>query len=265
MKYGFQFKAHCIDGSLTSADSPISNEGTYVRPISAPTATALTNSTSGNNTTWSWSAVSCPAGTTAYYAINRGNDYDTTGNIGWQGWTADQTGLTWLRDTSSQGYNYTSVMRAKCGTAYTTSGWSAESNYSSYLRPVSAPGGANNWGYSVINSRTTYQWTWAEPGCGVGTAKSFQWDGYIGDVNNANGWNMYWTDKGPYYHYWYGASAPSYQDYTWYTGPVLQLSFNGASTPYGIDVYARIKYRCQNPQTLRTAEGGWTQSPGYST
>jgi prepilin-type N-terminal cleavage/methylation domain-containing protein len=261
MKYGFQFKAHCIDGSLTSADSPISNEGTYVRPISAPTATALTNSTSGNNTTWSWPAVSCPAGTTAYYAINRGNDYDTTGNIGWQGWTADQTSLTWVRDTTSQGYNYTSVMRARCGSAYTTSGWSAESNYSSYLRPVSAPGGAYNWSYAILNSRTIYRWAWAEPACGQGTARSWQWDGYVGDVNNANGWNMYWLDKGPYYHYWYGASAPSFQDPGWYTGNILDLEFRGASTPGGIDVYARIKYRCQNPQTLRTAEGGWTQSP----
>lgn len=264
-KYGFQFKARCIDNGLISSESPVSAEGTYVRLISAPTATALTNSTSGNTTTWSWPAVSCPAGTTVSYGINRGTDYNTTGAISWMGWVADQTATTWPRDTSSEGYQYTAVMHAKCTSAYDTSPWSAESNYSQYLRPVVAPGGAYNWAYGVFNSRTVYRWTWAEPACGPGTAKSFQWDGYIGDVNNTNGWNMYWTDKGPYYHYWYGASAPSFQDYGWYTGPILELQFNGASTPYGIDVYARIKYRCQNPATLRTAEGGWAQSPGYST
>jgi hypothetical protein len=205
--------------------------------------------------------VACPAGTTAYYSVNRGNDNDPSGTIGWLGYTADQTATTWTRDTTSQGYNYTSVMHVKCGNTFDMSNWSAESNYSSYLRPVAAPGGAFNWGYAVLNSRTIYRWTWAEPGCGQGTAKSYQWDTYIGDVNNANGWNMYWRDKGPYYHYWYGANAPSFQDPGWYTGPVLDIDFDGASTRAGVDVYARIKYRCQNPSTLRTAEGAWTQSP----
>lgn len=265
VKYGYQFKARCLDGTNASADSPISAEATYIHPVSAPTITALTNSSTSTTTTWSWPAVTCAAGTTAYYAVNRGTDYDTTGAIGWQGYTADQTGTTYARDTTSQGYNYTSVVRAKCGTTYAMSGWSAESNYSSYLRPVVAPGGASNWAYAILNSRTIYRWTWTEPACGQGTARSFQWDNYVGDVNNANGWNMYWTDKGPYYHYWYGASAPSFQDPGWYTGPTLDMDYRGASTPGGIDVYARIKYRCQNPQTLRTAEGAWTQSPNYWT
>lgn len=265
VKYGYQFKARCIDGTNASAESPASNEGTYIHPINTPTITSLTNSTSGNITTWSWPAVSCPAGTTAWYRINRGNDYDTSGAIGWQGWTADQTGTTWQRDTSAQGYNYTAVIRARCASAFTTSGLSAESNYSHYLRPVAAPGGAYNWAYAVLNSRTIYRWTWAEPGCGPGTARAYQWDNYIGDVNNANGWNMYWADKGPYYHYWYGASAPSRQDPGWYTTPQLDMEYNGSSTRSGVDVYARIKYRCQNPQTLRTAEGAWTQSPNYWT
>lgn len=262
MKYGFQFKSHCIDGSLISADSSASNEGTYVRPISTPSSTSMTNSTSGNITTWSWPSVSCPAGTTTYYEVNSGNDYSTSGAQNWwMGYGADQTGLSWTRDTSSQGYNYASVVRARCATGYTTSGWSAESNYSYYLRNVAAPGGAYNWSYAVLSGRSAFRWAWAEPACGVGTARSWQWDGYVGDVNNANGWNMYWTDKGPYNHYWYGATAPSFQDYGWYTGNILDLSLRGASTPYGIDVYARIKYRCQNPDTLRTAEGGWAQSP----
>jgi prepilin-type N-terminal cleavage/methylation domain-containing protein len=261
VKYGFQVKAKCIEGDYSSADSPISAETTYIHPVNTPGAPTLTNSVSGNITTWSWPATACPAGTTAYYSVNRGNDIDPYGTIGWSGWTADQTATTWTRDTTSQGYNYTSVVRVKCGNTFDMSNWSAESNYSSYLRPVSAPGGASSWGYAILNSRTIYRWTWVEPACGQATSKSYQWDTYIGDVNNANGWNMYWRDKGPYYHYWYGASAPSFQDPGWYTGPVLDIDFNGASTPGGVDVYARIKYRCQNPVTLRTAEGGWAQSP----
>ncbi len=263
-KYGFQVKAKCVDGTAESSEVT-STEATYIRQVSAPTMTALTNSTSGNNTTWSWPAVACPAGTTATYAVNRGTDFDTTGAIGWLGWTADQSGTTWVRDTTSQGYEYTAVVRAKCGSAYHTSVWSAESNYSKYLRPVTAPGGAYNWSYGIYSSRTIYRWTWTAPACGLGTTQSYQWDNYIGDVNNANGWNMYWSDKGPYNRYWYGATAPSRQDTNWYDTPQLDMDYRGSSTPGGIDVYARIKHRCQNPATLRSAEGSWTQSPNYWT
>lgn len=264
-KYGFQVKAKCLEGDYSSADSTISAEATYIRPISTPSITALTNSSTGTTTTWSWPAVACPAGTTTYYGINRGTDYDTTGAIGWLGYTADQTTTTYARDTTSQGYEYTAVIRAKCGTAYYTSGWSAESNYSKYIRPVAAPGGASGWSYAVINGRAQYRWAWAEPACGQATARQWQWDGYVGDVNNANGWNMYWTDKGPYNHYWYGATAPSFQDNGWYTGNILDLDLRGTSTPGGIDVYARIKYRCINPATQRNAQGAWIQSPQYFT
>ena len=259
-KYGFQFKARCIDGSLISSEAT-STEGTYIRPISAPAVTALSHSVSGSTSTWSWPAVACPAGTNDIYAINRGTDYDTSGAIGWLGWTADQATLAWTRDTSSQGYEYTAVMRAKCTTTYATSGWSAESNYSQYIRPVATPGSATNWGYSIAAGRAYFRWTWTEPACGPGTSRSWMWDGYVGDVNNANGWNMYWLDKGPYYHYWYGASAPSYQDPGWYTGAVLDLDLLNGSTPYGIDVYARLKHRCMNPATQRQAQGAWNQSP----
>lgn len=263
-KYGFQFKARCIDGSLISSEAT-STESTYIRPISTPAVTTLSHSVSGNTSTWSWPAISCPAGTTDMYSVNRGTDYDTTSNISWLGYVTDQAGLTWARDTSSQGYQYTAVMHAKCTSAYISSGWSAESNYSQYIRPVAAPGGAYNWGYGIYSSRTIYRWVWTEPTCGPGTGSSFQWDGYIGTDNNAGGTRMYWLDKGPYNVYWYGATAPSFQDYGWYNGGVLDLNFNGASTPTAIDVYARIKYRCQNPATLRTTEGVWTQSPRYTT
>jgi prepilin-type N-terminal cleavage/methylation domain-containing protein len=262
VKYGFQAKSQCINNGLTSPDSAVSNEATYIRPISTPAVTSLSNSTSGNTTTWAWPAVSCAAGTTAYYEVNSGNDYDTSGAQNWSfGYGADQTTLTWPRDTSPQGYNYLSVMRARCANANATSNWSSESNYSYYLRPVSAPGLASAWNYAVINSRATYRWWWTEPGCGVGTSRSWQWDGYVGDTNNTNGWNMYWLDKGPYYHYWYGADAPSKQDYGWYTGNILDLDLLGTSTPAGINVYAAITYRCINPNTLRSATGGRAQSP----
>lgn len=262
VKYGFQAKSQCINNGLTSADSAVSNEATYIHPINTPSTPVVTSSSDATNTTWTWAAVSCPAGTTTYYNIQAGNDDSPSGAINWwMGWYGDQTTTTWVRDTSAQGYNYGGRARAKCANAFATSGLSAVSSDSTYLRNVIAPGGAYNWGYGIYNSRTIYRWTWTEPSCGPGTAKSFQWDGHIGDTNNANGWNMYWLDKGPYWHYWYGADYPSFQDPGWYTGPVLDLDLNGASTPGGINVYARIKYRCQNPNTLRTAEGGWAQSP----
>lgn len=266
VKYGYQVKAQCVLNSVDSPDSAVASEQTYTHPISTPSTISLTNSSTATTTTWSWGATSCPAGTTAYYTIASGNDYDTSGAQNWwMGWSADQTATSWARNTTSQGYNYAAKAKVKCANSFATSSWSAESNTSTYLRPVAAPGLASGWSYAEINGRTEYDWYWTPPACGQGTAGSFQWDGYIGDVNNANGWNMYWRDKGPYYHYWYGATAPSFQDPGWYTGNNLGLQFNGSSTPYGIDVYARILYRCQNPDTLRTATGSWSQSPGYST
>ncbi len=157
------------------------------------------------------------------------------------------------------------MVRVKCANAFATSSWSANSNVDAPIRAVVAPGTPTNWSYAIVNSRTGYDWYWTEPACGLGTSSSFQWDGYIGDTNNTNGLNMYWTDKGPYYHYWYGASAPSKQDPGWYTGGNLELQFNGSSTPVGIDVYAATTYRCQNPLTLRTAVGARAQAGPYYT
>jgi prepilin-type N-terminal cleavage/methylation domain-containing protein len=265
-KYGYQVKAQCLLSGVGSPPSATTAEKTLTTSINTPGTVTLTNSSTANTTTWSWSAVACPSGTTTYYSIASGNDYNTTGAQNWwMGWSADQTGTSWARDTTSQGYNYAAKAKVKCANAFAVSNWSAESNTSTYLRPVAAPGLASGWSYAPVNGRTEFDWWWVEPACGQGTARSFQWDGYIGDVNNANGWNMYWSDKGPYNHYWYGATAPSFQDPGWYTGNSLGLQFNGASTAYGVDVYARILYRCQNPDTQRTAVGSWSQSPGYST
>jgi prepilin-type N-terminal cleavage/methylation domain-containing protein len=266
MKFGFQVKTQCVLNDAPSGDSTPSAEATYIAPINAPATPSISDSTSGNITTWSWGAATCPTGTTTYYGINSGNDYDTSGTQNWwMGWSADQLGTTWSRDTSSQGYMYGTKMHVKCANSYATSPWSADSNVDTWLRPVAAPGGAYNWSYAVINGRTGYDWYWTEPACGLGTNSSFQWDGYIGDINNTNGNNLYWAAKGPYNHYWYGATAPSKQDPGWYTGGNLELSLNGASTVAGIDVYAAITYRCQNPNTLRSATGARTQSPGYRT
>lgn len=265
-KFGFMVKTHCVASGVPSADSTPSTEATYTGPINAPAVPTISNSTAGNTTTWSWVATACPAGTTAYYAANSGNDYDTTSTQNWwMGWQADQTTLTWPRDTTSQGYLYGTKIRAKCANAFATSPWSGDSNVSTWLRNVVAPGTPTNWSYAVVGGRTGWDWYWTEPTCGLGTNSAFQWDGYIGDTNNTNGWSMYWTDKGPYNHYWYGATAPSWQDPGWYNGGNLELQFNGTSTPYNINVYAAITYRCQNPLTLRTAVGARAQAGPYNT
>jgi prepilin-type N-terminal cleavage/methylation domain-containing protein len=266
VKYGYQVKSQCVLNGVSSPDSALASERTYIHPINTPGTIALGNSSTAPTTTWSWTAYSCPAGTTAYYTIASGNDYDTSGAQNWwMGWSADQTGASWARGTLGQGYNYAAKAKVRCASAFTTSAWGAESNTSTYLRPIDAPGLASGWSYSPINGRTEYDWWWAEPACGQGTARYWQWDAYIGDVNNGGGTRMYWRDKGPYNHYWYGATAPSWQDPGWYTGNNLGLTFDGASTNTGIDVYARILYKCQNPDTQRNAVGSWSQSPGYST
>ncbi|MFI5212655.1 MAG: hypothetical protein ACHQTE_01715, partial [Candidatus Saccharimonadales bacterium] len=265
-KFGFQVKQQCVLSGTASPESPPSSETVYIQPIGAPGVPSVANSTAGSITTWSWPAASCPAGTTVVYSVSSGNDYDTTGTQNWwMGWLADQSATSWNRDTSSQGYMYATKIRAKCTNAYATSPWSAESNVSYALRPVSAPGNASGWSYAVTGGRAAYDWYWNQPACGLGTNSSWQWDTYIGDVNNPSGHNLYWSDKGPYNHYWYGANAPSKQDPGWYTGNNLEVSLNGVNTPGGIDVYAAITYRCQNPNTLRSAVGARSQSPGYST
>lgn len=268
VKFGFQVKAQCVTANSTSLESPVSSEATYIDPITAPaTPTGLTNNGTGSaTTTWSWTATTCPAGTTTYYTIDAGNDYDTTGTQNWwMGWSADQTTTSWGRTTTSQGYMYAAKLKAKCKNVYATSPWSGETAANLVLKPVAAPGNPTGWWYQITGGRTSYEWNWTEPACGLGTASSWQWDAYVGDVNNANGWNLYWVDKGPYYHYWYGFNAPSKQDPGWYTGNGLGISLSGATTPAGIDVYAAITYRCQNPQTLRSATGSRAQSPNYWT
>lgn len=267
VKYGYQVKAQCVLNGVNSPASAPASEVTYTHPINVPAVPTITASTSGNTTTWSWPAATCPAGTTAYYQVISGNDYDTSGAQNWwMGWQAAQTTTSWPRDTSQQGYNYASKIQAKCSNANTSSTWSGDSNTVTYLQPISTPGGPTNWSYAEINGRTEYDWYWTEPACGPGTNSSWQWDAYIGDVNNAGGTRMYWRDKGAYNHYWYGATAPSWQDPGWYTGGNLGLQFDGAATNTGVDVYAAIWYRCQNPNTKRTsATGPRTQSPQYST
>lgn len=135
VKYGFQVKAKCVEGDYSSVEA-ISDEATYTHQITTPAAPIVTESTSGDISTWTWNTTVCPAGTTARYQYRFVADWGYT-SVWYGPYTALNT-RTW--DTSSQGYEYIVQVQTHCYTPFTTSNWSA-TGQDNYIRPVTAPTG----------------------------------------------------------------------------------------------------------------------------
>ncbi len=136
-RYGFQSQARCIRDANTSTASVSGVIGQIVRDITAPAAPVVSGNTSGGTTSYTYTNVTCPTGTSARYQYKYWGDW--SGGDG--AWYGPYTSLAFSgRDTTSQGWEYRLYMQAHCFTVHTTSPWSVDA-YSSYVRPVDGPSG----------------------------------------------------------------------------------------------------------------------------
>lgn len=186
VKYGYQVKANCVNGAQSSADSPITSEVTYTHPIAAPTAPIINQSTTGTTTTFSVSTITCPSGTTAQV------QYHLTTDWGYNGaWTTPGTnGTVHNITTANEGYEYVDEAQARCTNTFATSPWSA-SDTDSYIRAVTAPGGASNYVGSMNAGATQFTWSWTMPTCHTSVSRAMYYNYYVGGgwtVNGAAGW-----------------------------------------------------------------------------
>lgn len=247
--YTFQQQARCVGTGANSA-WVASSTASVVRPIATKPAPTVTASTSGSTTTWTASATSCPAGTTAQYRYRslRDGGYTTTA------WSDEDTSRTNTWNTSSQGYQYTREMQTRCYTVHTAGSWSS-SGSANYLRPIDTPAAPTGF----IGTRTgTYQytWTWTAPTCGPGTRAEMAYDVYIKGVSGNAWWWLPW-----YYEGW--LSSPSANGDYWLaphayaaaTG-IINRNTSDGPIPSGSTTQARAKYVCVNAATGREGSFG---------
>jgi len=132
-KNSYKAYTRCDTGSTQGTASPASGVASVT---SAPVAPTISNTTSGDNTTWSWSlpASACPVGTTINYHRVWTGDYINEGD----GAVTTATSFT-LQDTSQQGYQYGMHVQASCGTYLAGKIlYGSFSSDSTYLRPVTS-------------------------------------------------------------------------------------------------------------------------------
>lgn len=176
VKYGFQAKSQCINNGLISADSAASNEGTYIHPISTPSAPilAVTPAAGKATATWNWGGISCPANTTAQYVTQFYRDDAST----WRAYdfalTQTTTSVTYA--TNYEGYDHRARARARCVSTFATSPWSTDSNSPSYINPVTPPADPSNFRWSTYNGDQVF--TWNESSCSLGAQQQRIWWGY---------------------------------------------------------------------------------------
>jgi prepilin-type N-terminal cleavage/methylation domain-containing protein len=185
VKYGFQVKAKCVEGDYSSAEA-ISGEATYTHPITTPAAPIVNQSTAGTTTTFSVNTITCPAGTTAQV------QYHLTTDWGYNGaWTAPLTNSgTHIINTANQGYEYIDEAQARCTNSFDTSSWSA-SGTSSYISPVTPPGGASNYVATMNAGATQLTWSFTRPTCHASVTPAINWNIYVDNgwtINGLSGW-----------------------------------------------------------------------------
>jgi prepilin-type N-terminal cleavage/methylation domain-containing protein len=241
VKYGFQVKSQCINNGLTSADSATSVEATYIHPINTPSAPTVTESTSGNISTWNWNTTVCPAGTTARYQYKFVADwgYDS----GWYGPYTGLTSRTW--DTSSQGYQYTVQVQTHCYTAFDTSNWSG-TGQDSYVRPVSGPGPIT---YSIRRGGPNIAYVAATSTCDSSAPLYSRADMHT--------WDYLWLDTQVYG--WYADSHGGWLANAWnYYGSTNEVgATNGSYGPFstGSRWNIAVEMKCRNSVTGRASAG----------
>jgi len=230
VKYAYQAQARCVGTSTTSA-AATGTEASYVHPISTPAAPSVSISTSGTLTTWSWPAVSCPAGSTPRYQYQSTADWGYTSS-----WIGPSTALLNNWTTTNQGYEYTRSIQAHCYNVNTTSAWSASSTRS-YIRPIAAPGAATGFVSSMSSDKRVLTWTWTAPTCGPGTVY--------------NGIHKYhWNEgKADEWH-----PAPGAQGY--YAPKAEFKVVGGVPHSSGTRMRVSVPYACVNAATGRSSAWG---------
>lgn len=235
-KYGFQVKARCLEGDYSSAEA-VSTEATYTRLITTPAAPTVTETTSGNISTWTWNATTCPAGTTARYQYRFVADWGYTSV-----WYGPYTGLytrTW--DTSSQGYEYIIQVQTHCYTPFATSNWSA-TGQDAYIRPVSPPGPIT---FAISRAAANEVRVTAAASCGTGV--------FLYSRADIHTWDYPWSDNGQYG--WYATShGGAWSNNNWgfhgppaYTGSINLVSSLATGSRWNM----AVDLKCRNSTTGR--------------
>ncbi len=157
VKYDYKAESRCYINSTSFSAARTSNVGTYIDPITTPSAPVVTANSDATTTTWSWPAVTCTAGTVGYqydYTVYKGATL-----ISDSGWQTNGTNPTVNFTTSTGGYTYTVYVQAKCTGTYTASSWSASGSaeYSrlEVFRQIAA---GENHSCGITNSNKTYCW-----------------------------------------------------------------------------------------------------------
>ncbi len=121
VRYGFIVRARCYTSINAVSINSVSGEVDYNSPINAPAVPVLgTATTPGYQTTYSWAAVSCAAGTTARYQYKL-----TVAPSGFDSGWAATAGLSAVFTTSTGDQTYTVQTQGQCYSAYASSSWSA--------------------------------------------------------------------------------------------------------------------------------------------
>lgn len=240
VRYGFIVTARCIRDS-TIKTSAATTEVTYTHPISTPSTPSMSVSTSGDNTTYSWSTTVCPAGTTARYQYRLIGDWSY--DSGWLGPYVALNSTVW--NTYSQGYQYTVQVQTQCYTSYATSAWSGTSQ-GNYIRPMTGPSGIS---FGITRDGPYQAWANATSSCGPGAT--------LYSRSDMHTWDYFWTDTGAYG--WYSDShGGAWINNNWaYYGTTFQV---GSTGEYSGTVYASgsrwnmaVDMQCRNTVTGRVS------------
>jgi len=243
-KYGYQAKARCMAGSTPGPEST-GAEKTYVRPISAPAAPAVSVSTSGSTSTYTWVATTCPTGTTARYQYRYLTDQPYTSS-----WYSASAPTSLNRTTSSQGYNYTTQLQAQCYTSYASSPWSG-TGAANYIRPVSPPTNIT-WRGTKSGKRTVYMRVSATCGTGASLYSAFEeYSGKYPWTSGPNAGSTGWWGGWRLTHNYYGSTV---------TGGAVNTSDIASDATYR----ARANLRCKNSTTNRESSNTTYTSPLYT-
>lgn len=130
IKYGYRAQAKCYSSDTQTSRSVIGSEATYIDPISTPSAPVVTANNVGDNTTWSWPAVTCTAGSPSYQYVY------TISPSGYSSGTMPYKSNLLTFTTSTAEQTYAVSVQAKCSNAYTSSGWSGNGSASFYKQPT---------------------------------------------------------------------------------------------------------------------------------
>ena len=129
VKYGYQAQARCYLDATHYTLTSTSVEATYIDPITTPATLTVTNSSDATTTTWSWTAPTCPVGTSARY------QYRYTNSTAYDSGLIATANTSVSFTTSTGNVTYTVSAQAQCYNANTTSAWNTAGS-ASYYRPI---------------------------------------------------------------------------------------------------------------------------------